>query len=142
MTKSDARNLLTGTFKIPNYSNDRFKSLVQRLNEENSLQGAKIESQISNVKDIYRDLQNNLRGYSLGTAPGELENRIDGLLTPSVSRTRGTLPYEGPVSPIPPMPTKPSLPTGINSGASINPQLQNTNQQNLGQRFALLFPRG
>jgi hypothetical protein len=142
MTKSDARNLLNGVFKVPNYSNDRFKALVQRLNEENSLQGAKIESQISNVKDIYKDLQSDLRGYDLGTAPGELENRIDRLLTPSVSRTRGTLPYEGPISPIPPMPKKQSLPTGINSGASINPQLQNTNQQNLGQRFALLFPRG
>ena len=144
MTKSDARNLLSGVFKVPNYSNDRFKALIQRLNQESSVSGAKMESQISNVKDIYRDLQNDLRGYSLGTPPGELENRIDRLLTPSVSRTRGIFPYEGPISPIrQQVPTRPSLPTGIDPNAAVNQQaVQNTNQQNLGQRFALFFPRG
>jgi hypothetical protein len=136
MTKSDARNLLTGTFKVPNYSNDRFKALVQRLNQESSVSGAKIESQISNVKDIYRDLQNDLRGYSLGTAPGELENRIDRLLTPSVSRTRGVFPYEGPITPIrQQVPTRQSLPTGLNTSSNINPQAVQNINPSIGDRY-------
>ena len=140
MTKGDARKLLNGDFKVPNYSNDRFKALVKRLNEENPIAGAKIESQIDNVKDIYKDLQSDLRGFSLGTAQGDLENRIDRTLTPSVSRTRGFYPYEGPVSPVPQTPARPSLPTGINTGAIVNQQAVqgNAGQQNLGTQYNLL----
>jgi hypothetical protein len=119
---------LNGVFKPPSYSVDRFRTLISRLESEDPIAAAKFENQIDVVKDIYKDLQSELRGYDLGTAYGDLEDKINRILTPSVRTFR-----RAPTTPILSRPTESrvELPTNI------------TNQQptivaeapNLGQRY-------
>jgi hypothetical protein len=126
--RTDVSNLLNGVFKPPSYSVDRFRALISRLESEDPIAAAKFENQIDVVKDIYKDLQSELRGYDLGTAYGDLENKINRILTPSVKTFR-----RAPTTPILSRPTESrvELPTNI------------TNQQptivaeapNLGQRY-------
>ncbi len=139
--RTDVNNLLNGTFKVPAYSIDRFRSLISRIESEDPVAAYKFEGQIDKVTDIYKDLQNELRGYDLGTAYGDLENKINRILTPSVRTFRS--------SPKPPILSRPSepkveLPSQI-TGVNISPQVLAVNQrqpQTLGERFALLFPGG
>jgi len=126
--RTDVSNLLNGVFKPPSYSVDRFRTLISRLESEDPIAAAKFENQIDVVKDIYKDLQSELRGYDLGTAYGDLEDKINRILTPSVRTFR-----RAPTTPILSKPTESrvELPTNI------------TNQQptivaeapNLGQRY-------
>jgi hypothetical protein len=138
--KTDVNNLLNGVFKTPSYSIDRFRALVSRLESEDPVAAAKFESQIDNVKDIYKDLQNELRGYDLGTAYGDLENKIDRLLTPPVRTFRKT-----PAAPILSRPSEPrvQLPTNISTQPNTQPVVNTQPQQqvaavNLGQQYNLL----
>ena len=138
--KTDVNNLLNGVFKTPSYSIDRFRALVSRLESEDPVAAAKFESQIDNVKDIYKDLQNELRGYDLGTAYGDLENKIDRLLTPPVRTFRKT-----PAAPIFSRPSEPrvQLPTNISTQPNTQPVVNTQPQQqvaavNLGQQYNLL----
>ena len=110
--RTDVNNLLSGVFKPPSYSIDRFRALISRLESEDPIAATKFENQINVVKDIYKDLQSELRGYDLGTAYGDLEDKINKILTPSVRTFRRT-----PTTPILSRPTesKVELPTNIAS---------------------------
>ena len=110
--RTDVSNLLNGVFKPPSYSIDRFRALISRLESEDPIAATKLENQIDVVKDIYKDLQSELRGYDLGTAYGDLEDKINKILTPSVRTFRRT-----PTTPILSRPTEPKveLPTNIAS---------------------------
>ena len=139
--RTDVNNLLNGTFKVPAYSIDRFRSLISRVESEDPVAAYKFEGQIDKVTDIYKDLQNELRGYDLGTAYGDLENKINRILTPSVRTFRSS-----PTTPILSRPSEPrvELPSQI-TGVNVNPQVLAVNQQQpqtFGERFALLFPGG
>lgn len=90
--KTDVSNLMNGVFKTPVYSEDRYRALIDRLSVENPAQAAKVESQIENVKDIYKELRGNFIGTDLGLPRGEFEKQIDRFLTPSVRRVRPTTP--------------------------------------------------
>lgn len=126
--RKDVNNLLNGIFKVPGYSIDRFKALLSRIESEDPVAASRFENQISAVEEVYKDLRNELTGYDLGTAYGDLENKIDKILTPPVRSIRSIRP-----APILSRPSEPrvELPTNI------------TNQQptvvaqapTLGQRF-------
>jgi hypothetical protein len=88
--KTDVNNLMNGIFKTPVYSEDRFKSLIDRLSQESPIQASKVEAQIENVKDIFRDLRGNFIGTDLGLTRGDFQRQIDKFLTPSVRRSRPT----------------------------------------------------
>ena len=90
--KTDVSNLMNGVFKTPVYSEDRYRALIDRLSVENPAQAAKVESQIENVKDIFKELRGNFIGTDLGLPRGEFEKQIDRFLTPSVRRVRPTTP--------------------------------------------------
>ena len=86
--RTDVTNLTNGIFKTPNYSEDRFKALIDRLALENPVQAAKLESQIENVKDVFKDLKSSFIGSDLGLSKEEFANRIDRILTPPVKKVR------------------------------------------------------
>jgi len=86
--KTDVSNLINGIFKTPNFSEDRFKALIDRLSLENPVQAAKLESQINNVKDVFQDLKSNFIGSDLGLSKEVFSNKIDRILTPPVRRVR------------------------------------------------------
>jgi hypothetical protein len=90
--KTDVSNLMNGIYKTPVYSEDRFRSLINRLNEENPMQASKVETQIENTKDVFRDLRGNFIGTDLGLSRGDFQRQIDKFLTPSVIRSRPTTP--------------------------------------------------
>lgn len=138
--RTDVNNLLNGVFKPPSYSIDRFRSLISRLESEDPIAAAKFENQIDVVKDIYKDLQSELRGYDLGTAYGDLEDKINRILTPSVRTFR-----RAPTTPILSRPTEPrvELPTNIASRPVEQTVVATQPQQqfiagNLGQQYNLL----
>jgi len=129
--RRDVSNLMNGIFKVPAYSEDRFRSLIGRLNSEDPIAASKFETQIDNVKEIYRDLQNEIRGYDLGTSYGDLENKINQILTPPVRSLRSAPP--APIFSRSPAEPRVELPTNI-SGTSVNPQVIASSQP--GQQFA------
>ena len=88
--KTDVGNLMNGIYKTPVYSEDRYKSLIDRLSKESPVQASKLETQIENVKDIFRDLRGNFIGTDLGLSRGDFQRQIDKFLTPSVRRSRPT----------------------------------------------------
>jgi len=126
--RKDVNNLLNGIFKVPGYSIDRFRALLSRIESEDPVAASRFENQINVVEEVYKDLRNELTGYDLGTAYGDLENKINRILTPPVRSIRSIRP-----APILSRPSEPrvELPTNI------------TNQQptvvaqapTLGQRF-------
>jgi hypothetical protein len=138
--RTDVNNLLNGVFKPPSYSVDRFRTLINRLESEDPIAAAKFENQIDVVKDIYKDLQSELRGYDLGTAYGDLEDKINRILTPSVRTFRRT-----PTTPILSRPFEPKAQLQPNiTGAPVSaqvltsPQVQQFAGGNLGQQYNLL----
>ena len=142
---TDVSNLMNGIYKTPVYSEDRFKSLIDRLTDESPIQAAKVETQIENAKDIFRDLKGNFIGTDLGLSRGDFERQVDKFLTPSVRKVRPTAPT--PILNLSPNTTQTNIPVipsqiGINPGAVVNKQAvqSNTGQQNLGTQYNLLSP--
>ena len=105
---------MNGVYKTPSFSEERFKSLIGRLEKQNPLGAVKLESQIDSLKEIFGDLKFTFTGYDLGTAPGLFENLIDRTLTPSVRQIRRT-------------PIKPVLNIFPSSSAPVTPGTVFTN---------------
>ena len=112
--KSEVNNLMNGIYKTPSFSEERFKSLIGRLEKQSPLGAVKLESQIDSLKEIFGDLKFTFTGYDLGTAPGLFENLIDRTLTPSVRQIRRT-------------PVKPVLNIFPSSSAPVTPGTVFTN---------------
>ena len=145
--KSEVNNLMNGIYKTPSFSEERFKSLIGRLEKQSPLGAVKLESQIDSLKEIFGDLKFTFTGYDLGTAPGLFENLIDRTLTPSVRQIRRT-PIK-PVLNIFPSSSAPVIPGTIFTNNTPSPsqnvlvasqpqQPQLAQQpQNLGDKYAL-----
>jgi hypothetical protein len=119
LTKSTARDLVDGTFKIRDVSQKGFDSLIQRLEKEDPIAAAKFENQIENVLEIFDNLKDELSDFSLNSPIDALESSIDRILSPGVRQARQLI---RPVAPAPrPAAPKVELPSGV-TGASVNPQ--------------------
>jgi hypothetical protein len=120
--------------------------MIGRLEKENPILASKTASQIDVIKEIYRDMNSEFQNFDLGTSKEQFENQLNRVLTPGVRQIRqqpGTIN----VLPSSSTPTAPKTPFTYNTPnpsqnvLSINrPQQQEP--QTLGERFALLFPRG
>jgi len=142
LTKSTARDLVDGTFKIRDVSQKGFDSLIQRLEKEDPIAAAKFENQIENVLEIFDNLKDELSDFSLNSPIDALESSIDRILSPGVRQARQLI---RPVAPAPrPAEPRVELPSGV-TGASINPQAvaapvtQNLANLPLGERYNILF---
>jgi hypothetical protein len=133
--KTDVSNLMNGIYKTPVYSEDRFRSLINRLSEESPMQASKVETQIENTKDVFRDLRGNFIGTDLGLSRGDFERQIDKFLTPSVRRFR-------PISPTPKIdlsstfiPPNNYLQSNTPPSTNISPAVVNAGNQNLSTKI-------
>ena len=128
--KTDVNNLMNGIYKTPVYSEDRFRSLIDRLNQESPMQASKVETQIDNVKEIFRDLRGNFIGTDLGLSRGDFQRQIDKFLTPSVRRSRPTV--AAPVINLSSASTQPStyLQSNTPTPPNVSPAVVNAGNQN------------
>jgi hypothetical protein len=146
LTKSTARDLVDGTFKVRSVNRKGFDSLIERLDKENPIAAAKFENQIDNVLEIIDNLQYELGDFSLGSPLENLELSIDKILTPGVNQARRLIrpvaPASGTAAP------RVQLPSQV-TGDSVNPQVvatapqaqvtQNLASLPLGERYNILF---
>jgi hypothetical protein len=133
--RTDVNNLMNGIYKTPVYSEDRFKSLINRLNEESPMQASKVETQIENTKDVFRDLRGNFIGTDLSLSRGDFEKQIDKFLTPSVIRSRPTTPT--PKIDLSSTFTPPNnyLQSNIPLSPNVSPAVVNAGNQNLSTKI-------
>ena len=135
LTKSDTRLLLKGQFKAPAYSDERFKTLVKRLEVEDPNAAFLFEDNIDVIKDIFDDIRKDAGSYDLEESKNSLEQLINEILTPEVPEVRN-------------LPLRPVEGTGTTAQAPVNlpSQISGTplntgvisSQQTLGQQFNLL----
>ena len=134
LTKSDTRLLLKGQFKAPAYSDERFKTLVKRLEVEDPNAAFLFEDNIDVIKDIFDDIRKDAGSYDLEESKNSLEQLINEILTPEVPEVRN-------------LPLRPIEGTGTTAQAPVNLPSQITgtpvntgviSNQNFGQRFNLL----
>lgn len=135
LTKSDTRLLLKGQFKAPAYSDERFKTLVKRLEVEDPNAAFLFEDNIDVIKDIFDDIRKDAGSYDLEESKNSLEQLINEILTPEVPEVRN-------------LPLRPVEGTGTTAQAPVNLPSQITgtplntgvisSQQTLGQQFNLL----
>ena len=144
--KTDVENLMRGKFKAPNYSTQRYDSLIRRLEIENVEAADIFKETVKDITDIFDDLKRDFRSYDLDGGVDELNQYIDETLSPSVPEIR-QLPTKlrAPVSGITAPGPKAELPSQV-SGTPVNAQVVSAppTQQNLaslplGERYNILF---
>jgi len=120
--------------------------MISRLEKEDPTLAAKLEVQLDTIKGIYKDMNSEFQNFDLGTSKLQFENQLNRVLTPGVREIRRQ-PQTINILPSSSTPVTPGTPFTYNapnpsqSVLSINkPQQQEP--QTLGERFALLFPRG
>jgi len=145
--KKETNSLFNGTFKVPTFNEKAFDAMISRLERENPILATRVESQVSVVKDIYKNLNREFQGFDLGTPKEEFEELLDRTLTPGVRQIRqqpSTINIL-PSSSVPVTPGTPftyNTPPVANNVIAVNQQQQQQQPQTFGERFALLFPRG
>ncbi len=140
--KKETESLFDGIYKVPTYNEKAFDSMIKRLERENISNAIKVDSQISVVKDIFKDLNQQFQNYDLGNSKEIFENILNKTLTPGVREIRRQ-PQTFNLTPSISAPTAPGTPFTINT-PPVSPNLGATppNQLSFGERFSLLFPGG
>jgi hypothetical protein len=134
LTKSDTERLLRGRFKPPSYSQERFKSLIDRLEVEDPAAAFRFESDIDIISGIFDDVRKELGNYDLDSGIGDLNSVIDSVLSPELPEVRN-LPPLGTITSSGTTAQAPNLGPGNITGTPVNTGL--LSQQPLGQRFNL-----
>jgi hypothetical protein len=142
--KKETELLFNGVFKVPTFNEKAFDSMIKRLEKEDPSAAVRVESQIDVIKSIYKDMNSEFQNFDLGTPKAGFENILNKSLTPGVKEIRQ---QPQTINILPSRSSTPSVPFTYNTPnpsqnvLSINPQ-QQQQPQTLGERFALLFPRG
>ena len=87
--KSEVEQLIDGEFKVPGFSEETFDDLVDRLKIEDPIQAAKVASEISQSVRAMERLRRRLRRVDLDDSREEVDNKINSILFPTISRFRG-----------------------------------------------------
>ena len=102
--QSEVKQLISGDFKVPGFSEETFEDLVDRLRIEDPIQAAKISSQVRSAVRVMNRLRRRLRRIDFNTSREELDQRINRILFPTISRFRGdTLPTDSGIATIQPV---------------------------------------
>jgi hypothetical protein len=142
--KKETELLFNGVFKVPTFNEKAFDSMIKRLEKEDPSAAVRVESQIDVIKSIYKDMNSEFQNFDLGTPKAGFENILNRSLTPGVKEIRQ---QPQTINILPSRSSTPSVPFTYNTPnpsqnvLSINPQ-QQQQPQTLGERFAILFPRG
>ena len=87
--KSEVEQLIDGEFKVPGFSEETFDDLVDRLKIEDPIQAAKVASEIRQSVRAMERLRRRLRRVDLDDSREEVDNKINSILFPTISRFRG-----------------------------------------------------
>jgi len=144
--KTETKLLFNGTYKVPTYNEKAFEGMLNRLERENPFFASRVESQVEIVKDIFKELNKEFRGFDLETSKEEFENIINRTLTPGVKEIRQQ-PRNINVLPSSSVPTTPGT-FFTNNTPPVAANILNSSQQgqpgqqftatSLGQRYNLL----
>jgi len=131
LTKSDIRNLVNGDFKAPSFSRDALESLVERLMIEDPIAASRIRRENDTIMDIFDDIKDSVNQFNLRRGIDELDEYLEGILTPKTSRARE---LRAPETVVPGQGTRPNLPSQI-TGTPVNTGI--VSQPTLGEQFNL-----
>ena len=87
--KSEVEQLIDGEFKVPGFSEETFDDLVDRLKIEDPIQAAKVASEIRQSVRAMERLRRRLRRVDLDDSREAVDNKINSILFPTISRFRG-----------------------------------------------------
>jgi len=87
--KSEVEQLIDGEFKVPGFSEETFDDLIDRLKIEDPIQAAKVASEIRQSVRAMERLRRRLRRVDLDDSREEVDNKINSILFPTISRFRG-----------------------------------------------------
>ena len=90
--KSEVAQLIDGDFKVPGFSEETFDDLVNRLRIEDPIQAAKVASEIRQSVRAMERLRTRLRRIDLDDSREEIDQKINSILFPTISRFRGEEP--------------------------------------------------
>jgi len=90
--KSEVAQLIDGDFKVPGFSEETFDDLVNRLRIEDPIQAAKVASEIRQSVRAMERLRTRLRRIDLNDSREEIDQKINSILFPTISRLRGEEP--------------------------------------------------
>ena len=83
--KKQTNAMMDCEYRAPNFSEERFKTLIERLEREDPIAAAKVESEIEEAIDIIEDIRDEVDDEELGLNPSFISDRIRGLFeVPSV----------------------------------------------------------
>lgn len=131
--KNETNKLMNGQFKPPNYSKERYKSLIRRVENEDLRSSFKLENNIDRVTEIFDEVKRELNFIDLNKPMNEISALVDSAFRfdlPSVRRLPST---DTLFQPSRAQAQAPNLPTNITG----NPVSPNVVSQNFGNRFNL-----
>jgi len=98
--KRQTTDMIDGEFRAPNLSDERFKTLLTRIEREDPIAAAKVESEIEEAIDIIEEIRDEVNGEELGLNSNFIRDRIREIFAintspttlPVVSEQQATLP--------------------------------------------------
>jgi hypothetical protein len=137
--KTETSRLVNGEFKVPNYSEERFQSLIRRIENEDPASARRLERNLDSIKEAFNETKLELAFEPLNKSPDFISDRIDRIFAPLISGIR-KLPTRQPILDLGSVSSNQgpaSLPTGI-TGVQPNQTIITQQQPTLGQQFNLL----
>jgi len=89
--KKQTNAIIDGEYRAPNFSDERFKTLIDRLEREDPIAAAKVETEIEEAVDIIGEIRDEIDGEDLGLNVDFISERIKDLFEIST----GTSPITG-----------------------------------------------
>ena len=146
--KNETSRIMRGEFKTPNYSEERFNSLIRRVANEDLSSSIRLQRNVDRLKESFNNTKYGMNYLKLSKSPEEISGRIDKIINPGLDRIRD-LPTRDPIININSGTTAqaPSLGDGNITGVMPNNTIlsqQNTvgKKNNISQdpRFKIAFP--
>jgi hypothetical protein len=132
--KNETDRLMMGQFKPPNYSKERFKSLIRRVANEDLGASFRLEDNISRLEEVFGTTKNSLNFYDLNQPMSSVSELIDSIISPDLPGVRRLRTTEPVIQPSAPAQGSGTLPAPTFPQGTVPP----AQPQTLGQQFNLL----
>ncbi len=136
--KSEVEALLEGEFRPPNFSEETFDELINRLKIEDPIEAAKVRTNIRQDLRTMEKVLDRMDRFDFDDSVQEVDEKINEILFPRVSRIRDPQPSVNTGI----LTQKINLPQDTNIGTPINNQILSIKTQptlSLGEKFNILF---
>ena len=86
--RGETKKLMNGEFKPPNYSKERYKSLIRRVANEDLRSSVKLENNIDRVTEIFDQVKRDLNFTTLNKPMDDISATIDRIFRPLLPSAR------------------------------------------------------